>query len=164
MADPKPSKSALKREDKALKLLGDELVGLGAMELDRLPLDERLRDAIDAAQGMHAHGARRRQRQLIGKLLRQADAAAIRQALAGLTADSVAAKRRFREAEGWRDRLVAEGNEVIDACREATGADTAILHDLVGQLAGARSDKAARTARKKLFRVIHNALESNGGS
>jgi ribosome-associated protein len=164
VADPKPSKSALKRKDKALKSLGDELVGLGAGELDQLPLDESLRDAIDAAQGMRAHGALRRQRQLIGKLLRQEDADAIRQALAGLTADTVTAKRRFREAEAWRDRLAADGYEAVDACHEATGADISILRDLVGQVTASRSDKAIKTARKKLFRAIHDALDSNGGT
>ena len=163
MADPKPSKSALKREDQALKSLGDELVGLGARDLDRLPLDERLRDAIDAAQGMRAHGAQRRQRQLIGKLLRQEDANAIREALANLTADSVMAKRRFREAEAWRDRLAADGYEAVAACHEATGTDESILRDLVGQVTESRSDRAIKTARKKLFRAIHDALGANGG-
>jgi ribosome-associated protein len=164
VADSKPSKSALKREDKALKALGDELVLLSGRDLDRLPLDERLRDAIDAAVGMRAHGAQRRQRQLIGKLLRQADADAIRQALSGLTADSVIAKRRFREAETWRDRLVADGYDAVDACHEATGTDRTTLHDLVAQHTKARSDKAVKTARKRLFRAIRNALDSNGGT
>jgi ribosome-associated protein len=164
VTDPKPSKSALKREDKALKSLGDELVGLGAAELDQLPLDERLRDAIDEAQGMRAHGAQRRQRQLIGKLLRQRDAAEIRQAVSHLTADSVAAKRVFREAEAWRDRLVANGYESIHACSEATGINDRTLRDLVEQVTRARNARAGKTARKELFRVIHAALGPNGGS
>ena len=49
--------------------LDRELVGLKPTQLDQLPLGDRLRDAIDEARGMRAHGALRRQRQLIGKLL-----------------------------------------------------------------------------------------------
>ena len=164
MVDAKPSKSALKREDQALKVLGEELVRLNASQLDQLPLDERLRDAIDAARGMRAHGALRRQRQLIGKLLRQADAASIREALAGLTADSVAEKRRFREAEAWRDRLVAEGFDAMDACMAATGTDAAALRDLLKQAARTGNVRQQKTARKELFRVIYAALETNKGS
>lgn len=164
MVDAKPSKSALKREDQALKVLGEELVGLNASQLDHLPLNERLRDAIDEARGMRAHGALRRQRQLIGKLLRQSDAASIREALAGLSADSVAEKRRFREAEAWRDRLVAEGYDALDPCVAATGTDAAALRNLLKQAARAGNVRQEKTARRELFRAIYAALETNKGS
>lgn len=164
MVDAKPSKSALKREDQALKVLGEELVSLKASQLDQLPLDERLREAIDEARGMRAHGALRRQRQLIGKLLRQSDAASIRAALAGLTADSVAEKRRFREAEAWRDRLVAEGFDAMSACVATTGADAAKLRDLLKQATRGTNVKQQKTARRELFRVIYTALETDKGS
>lgn len=164
MVDAKPSKSALKREDQALKALGDELVSLNPGQLDQLPLGERLRDAIDEARNMRAHGALRRQRQLIGKLLRRSDAAAIREAIAGLTADSVAGKRRFREAEAWRDRLVAEGFEALEACSAATGADTATLRQLLKQVARAGNDRTRKTARRELFRAIYATLESDKGN
>ena len=164
MVDAKPSKSALKREDQALKVLGEELIALKPTQLDQLPLDERLRDAIDEARGMRAHGALRRQRQLIGKLLRLSDAASIREALVGLTADSVAEKRRFREAEAWRDRLVAEGFDAMDTCVAATGADASTLRGLLRQAARAANIKQRKTASRELFRVIYAALETNKGS
>ncbi len=164
MVDAKPSKSALKREDQALKVLGEELVNLKPGQLDQLPLEDRLRDAIDAARNMRAHGALRRQRQLIGKLLRQSDVTAIRAALAGLTADSVAEKRRFREAESWRDRLVAEGFDALDACLAATGADAGMLRDVLKQATRAGNVRQQKTAKRELFRVIYSALESNKGS
>lgn len=161
MVDAKPSKSALKRDDQALKVLGEALVRLNSAQLDQLPLEERLRDAIDAAQNMRAHGAIRRQRQLIGKLLRQSDAAAIRQGLTGLTADDIAGKRRFREAERLRDRLVEDGFDGVAACAEASGANADLLRNLLGQAAQARSDRAQKTARRELFRVIHAALDGD---
>ncbi len=164
MVDAKPSKSTLKREDQALKVLGEELVSLNPAQLDQLPLEDRLRDAIDAARNMRAHGALRRQRQLIGKLLRQSDAASIREALAGLTADSVAEKRRFREAEGWRDRLVVEGFDALDACLAATGADAAVLRDVLKQAVRSSNVRQQKTARRELFRVIYSALETNKGN
>jgi ribosome-associated protein len=163
LLESKPSKSALKRQDQALKALGEELVGLSPGQLDQLPLDERLRDAIDAAGHMRAHGALRRQRQLIGKLLRSADAEAIRAALTALTAESVVEKRRFRRAEEWRDRLVAESHAAIGECVEATGCDETLLREAVKQTERARSDRAVKTARRELFRLVYAALEHHEG-
>ena len=84
MDDLKPSKSARKREYIALQKLGEELIALRASDLDRLPLDDNLRDAVSEAKQMKAHGALRRQRQYIGKLMRHIDPEPIRSEMAKL--------------------------------------------------------------------------------
>ncbi|ECN0786746.1 DUF615 domain-containing protein, partial [Salmonella enterica subsp. enterica serovar Virchow] len=66
------SKSEIKRDAEELKRLGAELVDLGKNALDKIPLDADLRDAIELAQRIKMEG-RRRQLQLIGKMLRQRD-------------------------------------------------------------------------------------------
>jgi ribosome-associated protein len=60
------SKSEIKRDAEELKRLGAELVDLGKNALDKIPLDQDLRDAIELAQRIKKEG-RRRQLQLIGK-------------------------------------------------------------------------------------------------
>jgi ribosome-associated protein len=82
--DSKPSKSARKREYIALQKLGEELIALKASDLDRLPLDDNLRDAVLEAKQMKAHGALRRQKQYIGKLMRHIDPEPIRSEIAKL--------------------------------------------------------------------------------
>ncbi len=159
MTEAKPSKSAAKRADKELKALGEALIALAPGERERLPLDERLRDAIDTASGIRAHGALRRQRQLVGKLLRNTDIDAIRRAFAEVTRESVEEKRRFRTAETWRDRLLSDDRAALDECVANTGADRNALHQALGQVARAHGDKADKTARRALFRLIHDALE-----
>lgn len=161
MSEAKPSKSASKRAEKELKALGEALIELAPAERDRLPLGERLREAIDTASGIRAHGALRRQRQLVGKLLRDADVDAIRRALADVTRDTVAVKRRFRLAERWRDRLLTEGRTALDECVANTGADGSALRETLEQIAQARSEKADKTARRALFRLVHEALEQS---
>ncbi len=160
MIEPKPSKSELKRQDEALKALGQELIGLGTEQLDQLPLDERLRSAIDEARGIRSRGALRRQRQFIGKLLRQTDAEEIRTALAALRSDSIAAKRRFRQAEEWRDRLLDERFDALSECVDATGAHEDELRELLKALARAKTAKADKTVKREIFRAIHGALEA----
>jgi ribosome-associated protein len=82
--DLKPSKSARKREYIALQKLGEELITLKVSDLDRLPLDDNLRDAVLEARQMKAHGALRRQKQYIGKLMRHIDPEPVRAEMAKL--------------------------------------------------------------------------------
>jgi ribosome-associated protein len=82
--DLKPSKSARKREYLALQKLGEELITLKESDLEALPLDENLREAVMEARQMKAHGALRRQKQYIGKLMRHVDPEPIRAEMAKL--------------------------------------------------------------------------------
>lgn len=74
----------MKREYIARQKLGEELISLKHPELTALPLDEALLEAVLEAQQMKAHGALRRQKQYIGKLMRHVDPEPIRDALAKL--------------------------------------------------------------------------------
>jgi ribosome-associated protein len=82
--DLKPSKSARKREYIALQKLGEELILLKQSDLDSLPLDDNLREAVMEAQQIKAHGALRRQKQYIGKLMRHIDPEPLRAEMAKL--------------------------------------------------------------------------------
>ncbi len=81
MTELKPSKSARKREHLALQKLGEELITIRRSDLDSLPLDDALRDAVREAGEIKAHGALRRQKQYIGKLMRNIDPEPIRAGL-----------------------------------------------------------------------------------
>jgi ribosome-associated protein len=77
-----PSKSQRKRDAHAAQKLGERLVAMRESEVAQLPLEESLRDAIAAARRIASRGARARQMQYIGKLMRAADMGAIEAALA----------------------------------------------------------------------------------
>jgi ribosome-associated protein len=77
-AETRPSKSQRKRDAQALQALGAQLVALSPGHLAQLHLPDALREAVVAAQGMRSHGARTRQMQYIGKLMRQLDPASLR--------------------------------------------------------------------------------------
>ena len=81
MDEPKPSKSAQKREYLALQRLGESLIPLLEEDLLALGLDEELLDAVLAAKRMSKRGALRRQKQYIGKLMSRVDPEPIRAAL-----------------------------------------------------------------------------------
>jgi ribosome-associated protein len=78
----KPSRSFRKRQAEALQKLGVRLVELKAAELAALSLPEELLAAIHEARRLKDRGALARQRQYIGKLMRDVDPGPIEQALA----------------------------------------------------------------------------------
>jgi ribosome-associated protein len=82
--DTKPSKSARKREHLARQKLGEELITLREGDLRSLALDEDLFEAVMEARGIKSHGALRRQKQYIGKIMRHMDPEPIRAALENL--------------------------------------------------------------------------------
>jgi ribosome-associated protein len=78
----RPSKTRLKREMHELQRLGQRLAGLPPAQLQRIELPELLREQIEMARRITAREALRRQLQYIGRLMRNADAEAIRARLA----------------------------------------------------------------------------------
>jgi ribosome-associated protein len=109
----RPSKSARKREAHAAQELGEALVSLRESELEALALPEALRDAIRAARRINSRGAALRQRQYIGKLMRDVDPAPIRAALSARSALDAQETERFKRAESWRERLLTQGPEAL---------------------------------------------------
>ena len=75
------SKSQLKREARELFKLGRQLAELPPAALADIPMDERLREAIEEARGIRSNVARKRQLGFVGKLLRQYDVAPLVAAL-----------------------------------------------------------------------------------
>ena len=107
------SKSQIKREMQALRDLGKELVDLPVAVLKKMDLSETVYEAVTLAQGLKRE-ALRRQLQHIGKLLREEDEDAIRQALTQIAQPKRKEVRAFHEIEHWRDRLISGDDEVIN--------------------------------------------------
>lgn len=158
MNGAKHSKSARKREHLALQALGEKLITLEPSELDKMPLDERLREAVSVARNMTSRGALRRQKQLIGKLMRDADAGPIASALESAGRRDRLDKAVFHEAEAWRDRIVAEGRSAAAEFTSMTGAAGTLFEKLLGDL-DASSETDRRTAGRRIFRQVHAALQ-----
>ena len=77
-------RSARKRASHELTRLGEELTALRPDQVAALALPEQLEDAVVEARRLTSFGAKRRQAQFIGKLMRKLDedsVAAIRKAL-----------------------------------------------------------------------------------
>lgn len=154
----RPSKSARKREQHALQALGEQLIGLPADQLQRIPLDEDLRDAIVAASDIKTHGALRRQRQLVGKMMRRVDPRPIREALDSIRHTDRLAKSVFRRSEEWRDRIVDHGPAELARFFAITGRENAELTRCVDALPRCRNRQDRRLLSRRIFREVHAEL------
>jgi ribosome-associated protein len=110
---------------------------------------------------MKSHEAQRRQRQYIGKLMRDVDPEPINALLTRLHADDRREKRVFANAERWRDRLLREGEAALDEFEAATEAVDDALRQLVKDFGMAHSDRHETTIRRNIFRRVHETLAAS---
>lgn len=109
---------------------------------------------------MRAHGALRRQKQLIGKLMRDIDPDPIRQALYTVGGDERLARRVFRETEAWRDRITGQDSGALQALFDYLGHHNDALADELKAFRSAVDDRFRKQAKRRIFREIHKEIES----
>ena len=75
------SRTQKKNEAKALQKLGEQLVALSSEQLESIDVSDDLRNAVIFAGKIKSHGAKRRQLQYIGTIMRDIDPEPIRNTL-----------------------------------------------------------------------------------
>lgn len=156
-----PSRSADKREAEARQELGEELIALKPEVLARFDLPDPLRDAILLAQRITSHGALRRQRQFIGKLMRKVDAEPIRATLLQVRGEDAASRARQHRAERWRDRLLAEGDPALaELLAEQPLADRQRLRTLLRDAQREVAREAPPRNQRELFQALRELFDA----
>lgn len=154
------SKSQLKRESHALTDLGKELVELHQNKLDKIPLDEKLQDAIALVHRVKARGGRKRQLQYIGKLLRTADIEPILAAMDGLKLEDAQENARLHRLEQWRDRLLEEGDTALsELLSQYPDADRQHLRQLLRNAQKEQSQNKPPKSARELFKYLRDNIE-----
>ena len=124
------SKTKKKQQMQELQDLGEELAELSGDWLKKIDIPERLRDALQQAQRMNSHGAKRRQLQYVGKVMRDIDPEPIRAALATIRGESAAEVARMHRLERLRTRLMEDEKTLTDIANAFPGADLQHLRAL----------------------------------
>jgi ribosome-associated protein len=167
------SKTDLKRESAELQKLGEDLLHLRAGLFDKLPLGEKLTDAIIEARRITNFEGKRRQMQFIGKLMRGLDAAAldaVRSALGEQHRGPAEEAAALHEAERWRDRLIADDDALGGWVETHPGTDIQQLRALVRQarkdIRAGRPGEAPRQGKayRDVFQLVHMQLAAHGGA
>ncbi len=153
------SKSARKREAAALQELGVKLAALPDQEIKALDLPENLFVALRDLRRLPSHGAQVRQRQYIGKLMRNIDPEPVLKKLAERKQRHDVEIRQFQEIERWRDRLLSEPKAALDELiEEHPQADRAALVKLLEKAEKERLEQRSPVGARELFAFLRQLL------
>lgn len=154
-----PSKSALKREASSLQELGVKLSALPDQEIKELDLPDNLFVALCDLKRLPSHGAQVRQRQYIGKLMRNIDPEPVLAKLAEKKLRHDSEIRRFQNIERWRDRLLSDpGAAVPELMQEHPRADRGALMRLLQKAERERQEQRSPAGARELFAFLRELL------
>ena len=154
-----PSKSALKREASSLQELGVKLSALPDQEIKELDLPDNLFVALCDLKRLPSHGAQVRQRQYIGKLMRNIDPEPVLAKLAEKKLRHDSEIRRFQNIERWRDRLLSDpAGAVPELMQEHPRADRGALMRLLHKAERERQEQRSPAGARELFAFLRELL------
>ena len=156
----RPNKTRIKRECDHLIDLGDDILSLKPEEIDSLDLPADLEVAINTALKIKSRSGLKRQRQYIGKLLRNLDHEDIESQLKKIQHRHDTNTAQFKRLERWRDDLIANNketlNEIISRFPEI---DRQHINQLIRSAHQELKQNKAPAASRKLFTFLRELEE-----
>jgi len=145
----------MKRDMTALQELGERLVPIDKKQLATLNLPEKLYEALVEAKRLTAHGAIARQKQLIGKLMRQVDPEPIKAYLDAISGGSDIYNAWLHRIERLREKLLTDPKALETFVAEHPSVDVQRLRQMI------RNAQKEREQQKppKFFREIFQLLK-----
>lgn len=160
MADQEPlSKTRRKAAMQELQSLGEELIALNNAKLAQLELPDSLYDAVKDAQRITSNGALARQKQYIGRLMREIDTAPIADQLSRWKGSHHEENAHFHQLEKLRTRLLDDDAALSQYLAEHPQADSQQIRTLIRN---ARKEAAAGKPPKssrELFRLLREGSD-----
>ena len=163
--DRPPSRSQQRRDALAIFELAEALAAMSDAELVRVPMPDDIRDEVQRTRAVKSHIARKRQTQFLAKQLRKLDDADIEAMRTVLAHDRMEAHQEaaaLHRLEGWRTRLIDEGDDALDALLALKpAADRQRLRQLMRNARAERDANKPPHAYRELFRALRDAFESD---
>ena len=159
-----PSRTQQRIEALETRSLAEKLVPLPAAQLARLPIPEELMPHIVETQRITSHIAHKRQLQFLAKQMRREEDEVLEAIRDAMDEGGEAARREtalLHQAEQWRDRLLADGDDALAALlEEFPTADRQKLRQLVRNATDERAKNKPPRAFRDLFREVRELLSS----
>ncbi|MCK5894830.1 MAG: DUF615 domain-containing protein [Endozoicomonadaceae bacterium] len=155
------SKSQIKREMHELREMGVRLQTLKPSHLEKLPLNEQLRAALEEGRRIKSFNAQKRHLNFVGKLMRVQDVKPIREYLQRLDSQTEASAHHFHQLERWRKQLLTEGNTALTKyLSEHPQADHQHIRQLVRNTLKEQKENKPPSQNRKLFRYLREVSET----
>jgi ribosome-associated protein len=154
------SKTQRKAAMDDLQDIGVQLIELPKDKLGKLNLPERLWDAIQEAKRITANGAKKRQRQYIGSLMREVDVAPIIDQLQRWEGKHTAESAHFHQLERWRDRLLSEDTALSEFIQQYPHADSQQLRTLIRNSQREQAANKPPKSSREIFKLMREIVEA----
>ncbi|WP_355660831.1 ribosome biogenesis factor YjgA [Halomonas salifodinae] len=152
------SKTQRKQEMHALQALGEKIIALSDAQRAKLPLSDDMLAAVEETGRIRSREARRRHMQYVGKLMRKEDTEAIQAAFDEFEQEKLRRDHAFHRLERWRDRLIEEGDEAVEAfLADFPDADRQALRQLIRNAQRERDANKPPASSRKLFKLIRDS-------
>ncbi|MBI4683548.1 MAG: DUF615 domain-containing protein, partial [Nitrospirae bacterium] len=149
------SKTQKKQEALSLQELGERLVKLSAEQIEDIDLPKEIYDAVKFVKTIKSHGARRRQMQYIGALMRKIDPGPVLEVLNNIEQGYYKRTMTFKEIENWRDELIAGNERLIEEILvNCPDADPKQIAQLVQRALKEKEHNSPPKASRALFRYL----------
>ena len=155
------SKTEKKKEALSLQELGEKLLKLSTEQIRDIDLPGEICEAVKFAKTIKSHGARRRQMQYIGTLMRKIDPKPVREAIQNIEEGDYKKALAFKEIEKWRDELIT-GNKILieEILKECPDADRRQLVQLIRNAIKETGNNKPPKSSRALFRYLAKARNS----
>jgi len=156
------SKTQRKKIMDSLQDLGRELVDLPKEKLKKMALQDNLLAAIMEYKRITARGAKKRQEQYIGRLMRDIDPEPIRTVLSALKGESAEHTGWLHQVEHWRERLLEDDTVLPTFLTSFPAADTQQLRTLIRNARKERLEARPPKFFRQLFQTIKEIIPEPG--
>lgn len=147
------SNSQLKRDAQTLTELGTKLLDLSIEQLRKFNLPDNLMDALKVAKNIKKHGALKRQKLYIGKILRGVDSKPIEAQFEMLMSPHKEDVKQFHDVEKWRDAIIEDTSKINEFLSTYPHAQRQSLSKIQRDALNANPQISSR-AKRKLFLYI----------
>jgi len=156
-----PSKTKIKQQMHDLQDLGEQLTELSKDKLAELDLPENLRDAIREMKSITKFGAQKRQRQYIGKLMREVDPAPILAKLEAWSGNSRQHTAWLHQIERWRDRLLENDEALTELLAAHPETDAQHLRALIRNALKEKELNKPPKSYREIFQALREIIPEN---
>lgn len=146
-----------------VQAIGEQLTELGMDKLKQLALPERLLDAVLEMKRINKFGARRRQMQYIGRLMREVETGPIVARLEAWNGKSDQHIAWLHQLERWRDRLLESDGALTELLAAYPAVDAQRLRTLVRNAHREKELVKPPKSYREIFQVLREILPEQAG-
>lgn len=156
------SKTRKKQQMAELQDLGSQLVEISSGTLKQMELPEDLLAAVLECKRLTAHGAIARQKQYIGRLMRDIDPEPIQKRLAIMRGESAEHTGWLHLLERWRERLMENDALIATFVSDYPVADVQQLRTLIRNARKEKQESKPPKSYRALFQALKELIPEPG--